>query len=66
MIHLSLVTLDAGELLNSSHEAIGGLEWIITLPNVEKPVTSAIRQKPSLPLLLANSSLTALMAGHIR
>ena len=34
MIHFSLVTLDAGELLNSFHEAIGGLEWVVTLPNM--------------------------------
>ena len=36
MIHLSPVTLDHGELLNSSHEAIGGLEWAVTLLNMEK------------------------------
>ena len=34
MIHLSLVTLGTGELPNSSHEAIGGLEWVVTLPNM--------------------------------
>ena len=34
MKHISLVTLGTGELLNSSHEAISGLEWVVTLPNM--------------------------------